>query len=338
MKKRICILYTGGTIGMVPTARGYAPELGSLEGYLQAISDLASPDAPEWELVEMTPLLDSSNITAHEWQAIGAAISRRYHLFDGFVVLHGTDTMAYTASMLSFTLENLAKPVVLTGSQIPLCRMRSDGRDNLITSLLIAADGKANEVCLYFSGLLLRGNRAVKRSADGLQAFDSPNWPPLAKVGVTIQYDPAALVRPSVSGPLHLAPLQTVPIGVLKVFPGIQFELFESIFTETLKGIVLETFGTGNIPEASGALLPLIEKAYRNGTILTVCSQCSQGAVRLGTYATSAALKAAGAVSGQDMTTEAAVAKLYYLFSKGLSQQQIKQRMEQNLRGEVTPD
>ncbi len=336
MKKRICILYTGGTIGMVPTKRGYAPQPGGLAKYLNMIPDLTSADAPDWELVEMDPLLDSSDITVREWRAIGQEIFDLYDRFDGFVVLHGTDTMAYTASALSFMLENLAKPVVLTGSQIPLCRIRSDGRDNLITSLLIAADGRAAEVCLYFGGKLLRGNRAVKTSADGLQAFSSPNYPPLALAGVNIRYDTAALVRPAVTGPLTLAPMHTVPIAVLKVFPGIQFQLFESIVTEKLQGIVLEAFGAGNIPNSDGALLPLIEKAWRSGTVLTVCSQCTYGEVSLGAYAASSSLKAAGAVSGRDMTTEAAVAKLYYLFSKGLSPAQVKAAMEQNLRGELS--
>ena len=337
MKKRICILYTGGTIGMVPTELGYAPRPGALAEYLSAIPDLVSPDAPDWELVEMDPLLDSSDITVREWRTIGQDIFDRYNDFDGFVVLHGTDTMAYTASALSFMLENLAKPVVLTGSQIPLCRIRSDGRDNLITSLLIAADGRANEVCLYFGGKLLRGNRAVKSSADGLRAFSSPNYPPLAMAGVNIRYDAAALAgRPPVNGPLTLSPMHTAPIAVLKVFPGIQFQLFESIVTEKLRGIVLETFGAGNIPNSDGALLPLIEKAWRSGTVLTVCSQCRSGAVTLGAYATSSALKKAGAVSGQDMTTEAAVAKLYYLFSKGISPAEVKTAMEHNLRGELT--
>lgn len=336
MKKRICILYTGGTIGMVPTDRGYAPRPGALARHLEAIPDLASPEAPAWELLEMDPLLDSSNTTVREWRAIGQAIYDHYPRFDGFVVLHGTDTMAYTASALSFMLEGLQKPVVLTGSQIPLCRMRSDGRDNLVTSLLIAADGRAAEVCLYFGGKLLRGNRATKRSADGLRAFSSPNYPPLALAGVEIRYDQAALRRPTQKGPLTLAPFEAAPIGVLKVFPGIQFGLFEPILTEALRGIVLETFGAGNIPDGGGALLPLIEKAGKNGTVLVVCSQCGEGSVHLGAYATSAPLKAAGAVSGRDMTTEAAVAKLYYLFSKGHGTAEVKRLMEQNLQGELT--
>ena len=231
-------------------------------------------------------------------------------------------------------LENLQKPVVLTGSQIPLCRLRSDGRENLITSLLIAAQGRAAEVCLYFGGKLLRGCRAVKRSADGLQALFSPNYPPLALTGVNIRYAAAALRRPAPQGPAALAPFDNVPIGGLKVFPGIQFDLFEPIMTRRLRGIVLETFGAGNIPDEQGALPPLIQKAWQNGAVLTVCSQCFEGGVLLGEYAASAALTAAGAVSGGDMTTEAAVAKLYYLFSKGLDASAVKEKMGENLRGE----
>ena len=338
MEKRVCIIYTGGTIGMTPTERGYAPLPGGLQRALESSGIAPGPGLPAWDLIELDPLLDSSDMTVREWDLIARAIRRHYDCYDGFVVLHGTDTMAYTASALSFMLEGLQKPVVLTGSQIPLCRVRSDGRDNLITSLLIAAQGRACEVCLYFGGALLRGNRATKQSADGLQAFVSPNWPPLARAGVDIRYDEAALRRPASHGPLRLANLHEVPIGVLKVFPGIQFELFRSILTERLHGIVLETFGAGNIPGAGSALLPILEKASQNGTILAVCSQCPQGSVRLGAYAASSALREAGAVSGFDMTTEAAVAKLYYLFSKGCSRADVKRLMEQNLRGELTEE
>ena len=335
MEKRICILYTGGTIGMVPSEKGYVPSSGAFLDLLRAIPDLYWADMPRWDVVEFDPLLDSSDITVREWNQIGRAIAARYDDYDGFVVLHGTDTMAYTASALSFMLEGLAKPVILTGSQIPMCEIRSDGRDNLITSLLIAGAGKVHEVCLYFGGKLLRGNRATKFSADGLIAFLSPNYPSLADAGITIRYNESALL-PKPKGALKLQLLENIPIGVLKVFPGIQFSLFEQIMTERLRGIVIETFGAGNIPGDGGALLPIIEKAFHNGTVLTVCSQCPQGAVALGAYETSNALKRAGAVSGLDMTTEAAVAKLYYLFSCGYEKERVKALMEQDLRGEMT--
>ena len=333
--KNILIIYTGGTIGMVRTPNGYAPQSGYFRKALDAIPALASADMPHWELYEMSPLLDSSNMTVNEWNEIARLVADNYDRYDGFVVLHGTDTMAYTASALSFMLEGLAKPVVLTGSQIPLCELRSDGRDNIITSILIAAGGRANEVCLYFGGSLLRGNRATKFSADGLLAFVSPNYPPLAQAGITIRYNDAALLPPQQGG-LRLQTLENVPIGVIKVFPGIQFELFESIMTEKLRGIVVEGFGAGNIPGDGNALLPIIRRAYQNGTVLTVCSQCPQGAVSLGEYETSSALKQAGAVSGLDITTEAAVAKRYYLFSRGLDREAVKREMERPIRGEMT--
>ena len=296
--KNVLIIYTGGTIGMTRTENGYAPQSGQFRRAMEAIPDLYAEQMPRWDMLEMDPLLDSSNMTVHEWNKIAQLVADHYDAYDGFVVLHGTDTMAYTASALSFMLEGLAKPVILTGSQIPMCEIRSDGRDNLITSLLIAGAEEVHEVCLYFGGKLLRGNRATKFSADGLIAFLSPNYPSLADAGITIRYNESALL-PKPKGALKLQLLENIPIGVLKV-------------------------------------LPIIEKAFHNGTVLTVCSQCPQGAVALGAYETSNALKRAGAVSGLDMTTEAAVAKLYYLFSCGYEKERVKALMEQDLRGEMT--
>ncbi len=336
--KKVLIIYTGGTIGMKKTCQGYTPVKGFLTEALKSIVDMSRSDFPSWELYEMSPLLDSSNMTVREWNSIASVIYKEYHNYTGFVVLHGTDTMAYTASALSFILSGLNKPVILTGSQIPLSEIRSDGRDNLITSVLIAAEGVAREVCLYFSGKLLRGNRAMKMSADGLVAFDSPNYPPLAEVGISVKYNMTALFTQNAnkSGDIAFSPFSEVPIGVLKVFPGIQFGLFEEIMTEKLSGIVLETFGAGNIPGGGNKLLPIIKKAFASGSVITVCSQCPSGTVILGAYETSSSLKAAGAVSGRDMTTEAAVAKLYHLFSLGIPKDEIKRMMEINLCGELS--
>ena len=334
-QKMILIIYTGGTIGMVRTPNGYAPKEGYFRAELNAVLSMHAEEMPDWELYEMSPLLDSSDMTVIEWNRIAKIIEENYARYDGFVVLHGTDTMAYTASALSFMLENLNKPVVLTGSQIPLCEVRSDGRDNIITAMLIAAQAHVREVCLYFGGTLLRGNRSTKYSADGLIAFVSPNCPALAEAGISIRYRESELLPPP-QGELKVQLLENIPIGVIKVFPGIQFSLFESIMTEKLRGIVIETFGAGNIPGDGSALLPIIRRAFANGTVLTVCSQCPQGAVSLGAYESSSALKKAGAVSGLDMTTEAAVAKLYYLFSCGYSKEEVKQKMGQPLRGEMT--
>ncbi|MBE6536496.1 MAG: asparaginase [Ruminococcaceae bacterium] len=335
LNKKVCLIHAGGTIGMTKSERGYVTKTGYLKERLEAISDLYVNGMPDFELYEMSPLLDSSNMAVNEWNRIGSIIAELYEKYDGFVILHGTDTMAYTASSLSFMLENLDKPVIITGSQIPLCEIRSDGRDNLITSMLIAAAGKVREVCLYFGGRLLRGNRATKMSADGLMAFDSPNFPRLAEAGINIKYYPTALKKKT-EKPLSFVPFSEVPIGVLKVFPGINFSLFDAVMTEKLKGVVLETFGAGNIPGDGNALLPIIRAAFSAGAVITVCSQCPVGAVSLGAYAASAELLSAGAVSGFDMTTEAAVAKLYYLFSKGFSTDEIKAKMETDIAGELT--
>ena len=334
-RKKILIIYTGGTIGMMKTRHGYAPQKEKFHQLLDAIPELKAEGMPEWEVADMDPLLDSSNITVREWNTIGSMIAGNYDRFDGFVILHGTDTMAYTASALSFTLQNNNKPVILTGSQIPLCEIRNDARDNLITAMQVAADDRVHEVCLYFGGKLLRGNRSIKYSADDLIAFESPNYPALAEAGIAIRYNRAALLPPG-KGRFALQPMKNVPIGVIKVFPGIQFDLFDSIMTEKLKGIVIETFGAGNIPGHADSLLPIIRKASVNGTVIVVCSQCPHGTVSLGAYETSSALKEAGAVSGFDITTEAAVAKLYYLFSRGLDRDEICARMERSMRGEIT--
>ena len=338
MKKKICLIHTGGTIGMIKGDDGYHPQVGYLKGALADIEDLNKDGMPDYDLFELDPLLDSADMAVDDWNRIGEEIALRYDDYDGFVILHGTDTMAYTASALSFILENLDKPVVLTGSQIPLCEIRSDGSDNLITSMLIAQEGKCKEVCLYFGGRLLRGNRATKMSADGLLAFDSPNCPHLAEAGISIRYLPAPKLpsEKKEGGALTLCHLEDVPIGVLKVVPGIRFPIFERLMTEKLRGIVLETFGAGNIPGGGNELLPIIKRAFEAGSVITVCSQCPQGTTLLGTYKTSSPLKAAGAVSGFDMTTETCVAKLYYLFSKGYSKDEVKELMEKNLRGELT--
>ena len=336
INKKICILYTGGTIGMVPTDRGYAPKKGYFHSLLDEIVQLRYDDMPHWDLVEFDPLLDSSDVSVDEWNSMLDAIVSRYNDYDGFVVLHGTDTMAYSASALSFMLEGLSKPVVFTGAQIPMCQVRSDGRDNLINALLIASQGVANEVSIFFAGKLIRGNRATKTSADDFIAFTSPNYPPLASVGIDIKYSRRALNMPIQSGELKPHKMEHVPIAVLKLFPGMRFDLFEPLVTKDMKAVILEAFGSGNIPSRNTALVDSIRRATENGSLIAVCSQCYAGTARLGTYATSGELKDFGAISCQDMTTEAAVAKLYYLFSLRIDDALLRRLLETNLRGEMS--
>ena len=325
---------------MVPTENGFAPKQGVLLEELKNIRDLSSPDMPVWDLIEFEPLLDSTNIRYEQWNSIADSIALYYDKYDGFVVLHGTDTLAYSASALSFMLERLDKPVVFTGAQIPLCELRSDGRDNLITSMMIAADGVIREVSLCFGDSILRGNRAIKYSADGMMAFTSPNFNKLADAGITIEYNHASIneyEKTSLhSGPLNIVKLNESRIAVIKIVPGIQFDIFEPIMLESLDGLVLETFGKGNIPDYDTALSRLISEASRCGTIVVVCTQCPAGTVSLGTYKAGSALVEAGAVSGGNMTTEAVITKLTYLLSKGLPKEDIRRLMQTDLRGELT--
>lgn len=332
--KKVCVIHTGGTIGMARTKNGYAPKAGYLKSILSDMKELKSEELPAFDLVEYEPLLDSSNISVNEWVKMASDIKEKYTAYDGFVILHGTDTMAYTASALSYMLEGLAKPVILTGSQIPLCEIRSDGNDNLVTSLMLAGFYQVPEVCLFFGNQLFRGNRVTKVSSDDLIAFDSPNYPPLADAGVRIHINDMAIRRPGAK--LKLSLFEAHQIAVLKIFPGIQFQVFENILTSNLKGIVFEAYGAGNIPDQDGSLKRFLAKANENGTIIVVCTQCLRGSASIGEYETSLSFANAGAVSGYDMMVEAAVTKLYYLLSLGCGLDEIKRLMETDLRGELS--
>lgn len=338
MLPRVYIAYTGGTIGMRRTPYGYAPAPGFLAAQMAAMPELQAEGMPVYTLHEYEPLLDSSNMTPRQWRDIARDLAAHYADYDAFIVLHGTDTMAYTASALAFMLEDLAKPVILTGSQIPLCEIRNDARENLITSLLIAAHYPAPEVCLFFGGRLLRGCRSVKVSADGFQAFDSPDFPPLGVAGIDIEIDWPRVRRPAAPhAPLRVQELGEPRVGALRLFPGIAADFVRHILAPPLVGLVLETYGVGNGPDHDVAFLDALAEATARGVVIVNCSQCLSGTVDQGGYATGAALARAGVISGHDMTTEAALTKLFYLSSKGYPPAEIRRQMETNLRGEMAP-
>ena len=349
MSKRLYVAYTGGTIGMSRTPDGYAPAPGFLAAQMAAMPELADSRMPAYTIHEYDPLLDSSNMRPADWVRIGQDIVAHYDAYDGFLVLHGTDTMAYTASALPFFLQGLRKPVIVTGSQIPLCEIRNDARANLITSMLIAAEYPVPEVCLYFGGKLLRGCRTVKVDADGLDAFDSPKFPPLGVAGVEIQIDPARVHLPrqprletaagwdaAPPGVSLAAPCAEAMVGAFRLFPGLAPDLLRNVLQPPLQGLVLEAYGVGNGPDRDAAVLAALTEAASRGVVIVAITQCLRGAVHLGEYAAGSALAKAGVISGCDMTAEAALCKLFYLFSQGLSPEVVAVKVAEDLCGELT--
>lgn len=293
------------------------------------------------ESMTFNPPLDSSDMSPKTWGRLARTIQRNYHKFDGFVILHGTDTMAYTASALSYMLENLDKAVVMTGSQLPIGVLRTDGKENLITAIEIAAAQENGmtivpEVCLYFDNKLYRGNRVVKRHADHFSAFDSVNYPILAKAGVDIKFFHENIYHPVNKGILKVSSNFDDNVVILKIFPGMKREIFEQIINiSTIKGVVLETFGSGNVPTQSW-FIRVMKKALKRNVICVNVTQCQGGTVKMGQYQTSRELQKIGVVSGKDMTTEAAVTKLMFLLGQGLSQEDIKLHLHKNLSGEIS--
>lgn len=335
MTRRVLILHAGGTISMVPSARGYVPMQEFGKALQQDFSKNYSTALPDFDLVELEPLIDSANLLPEDWQQLGQQLIQHWQDYDGFVVLHGTDTLAYTASALSFMLRGINKPVVLTGAQIPLLQPRTDASNNLTNALLLAASGVINEVVVCFSNRILRGNRSSKIHSEAMDAFDSPNHPWLGEIGIQIELNPSLLLAPG--QPNFLAPaFDRDAVALVKLFPGISARQLQAMLDHpTLRGVVLETYGAGNVPAADVALLRTLETARERGISLLNVSQCHQGSVSQGAYATGAILNQIGVLPGADLTSEAAFAKLHFLLASGLSGEPLHQTLITSQCGEM---
>ena len=336
----VLLILTGGTISMGRNEKDSLSPL-SCDEVLAMIPELKDLNV-NISSVAFSPLIDSSDINPTHWLHICHIIKEEYHNFDGFVVLHGTDTMSYSASAVSFMLENLSKPVIFTGSQLPVGVHRSDAKENLITSIEIAStktdNGEAmiQEVCIYFEDQLMRGNRATKRNAEEFDAFASFNYPNLAKSGVHIKFYNEYFLERRQDKQLIINDKIDTNISIIKLFPGITEQSVEAILNiDGLRGVILESYGTGNAPSYPWLCRQLKEATKRGITILNI-SQCRAGSVEMGRYAASLSLQEAGVLSGYDMTTEAATTKLMFLLGKYSNPDDIKSALEKSLRGEVT--
>ena len=338
MDRSILIIYTGGTIGSVQTTEGGLAPLDFSEIH-RHVPELVQ-DELTIEAISFDPPIDSSNVSVAHWLQLARTIQSRYDAFDGFVILHGTDTLAYTASALSFMLEGLHKPVILTGSQLPIGLPRTDGRENLLSAVEIAcARGidapMVQEVAVYFGSSLYRGNRTHKASAESMQAIISPNLPALAEAGVDIVFNDSILFRDPTSS-VHVHEAMESQIAWLPLFPGQSTEILKRVLDwSDLKGIVLSTYGSGNAP-TNAELKALLSEANDRGVALVNVSQCSHGAVHPERYATAHMLRDCGVIPGGDMTTEAALTKLMHCLGRGLDGDDLRNAMQGNLRGEIT--
>ena len=341
-KSAILLIYTGGTIGMKEDPAVQALRPFNFSQILEEVPELGK-FAYRIDSYTFDPLIDSSDVEPSMWLSLVSLIEERYDEYDGFVVLHGTDTMGYSASALSFMIEGLPKPVIFTGSQLPIGTPRTDGKENLISAVEIAAAKDAEghavvpEVCIYFDNILMRGNRATKINSDHFRAFRSPNYPPLAEAGISIRYN-ASLIRKPVSWdvrPIFHKDLDT-RVAILKMHPGITPQIVRSILcNKETRAVIMETYGAGNAPSKEW-FLSIVKEASEMGKILLNVTQCMAGSVNMDIYATGKCLKEAGVTNGYDSTTESALGKLFYLMGHFESNTKVKSGLESDLRGEIS--
>jgi len=342
MERKILLIYTGGTIGMKQDPDTLLLKPFNFSQILQEVPELRKFDF-HIDSISFDPVIDSSDVKPGFWVELADLIRDHYEDYCGFVVLHGTDTMAYSASALSFMLENLEKPVIFTGSQLPIGMLRTDGKENLIDSLELAAarDSEGHpyvsEVCIYFETELFRGNRTTKYSAENFSAFRSANYPALAEVGIHVKYDTKALYRPRRWGKtLKVHTRLDTRVAVLKIFPGITEAFVRAVLdSEGLRAVVLETYGSGNSPSDPWFLDALASFTAAGGIIVNV-TQCQAGSVDMGAYANGDILQQAGVCSGRDMTTEAAVTKLFVLLGQYADNKEVRKRIEISVSGEFS--
>lgn len=336
---RIYLIYAGGTIGMCLTANGYAPSLDFFDRVSETLSR-SSDLLPDFEIGSIDPPIDSSDITTSDWNRIIKKLSSVWDAYDGFVILHGTDTMAYTSSALSFLLGSIDKPVVITGSQIPLGELRSDAINNIQLSIESSAHkSMPKEVCVAFNDRILRGNRVSKCNSQKMDAFDSPNFPWIGESGISLRFNS---IDPLPSGKPELteANFKDDRVGVLMCHPGLPiWQVSSLIRDDRLRGLVLMTYGLGNPPWIDGELIHMLDEAIERGISIVNISQCARGSVEQGSYATGKRLNKAGVIPCYDMTPEAAISKLQVLLARGQRGDDLSDNLQRSLRGEITiPD
>ena len=340
-RSSLLMIYTGGTIGMKEDASDQTLKPFDFSQILSEVPELGK-FASSIDSYTFDPLIDSSDVDPAMWVSLAEIIRDRYDGYDGFIVLHGTDTMAYSASALSFMLSGLGKPVIFTGSQLPIGKPRTDGKENLISAVEIAAAkdeagmAMVPEVCIFFDSRLLRGNRCTKVNSEGFEAFDSPNCPPLAEAGISIRYDSKNIIHPAAGTPFSIHPELDTRVSILKLHPGITPQVVRDILLgERTRAVIIETYGSGN-SLSSEWFLDIVRESSAAGKILVNVSQCMRGRVDMNIYATGKKLQDAGVIGACDSTTESALGKLFHLMGIYADNDLVKEKFQENLRGEIS--